>query len=66
MRNSVGDDKEIHPGEVFVGAQVVVVQGDNTRPTIAVSYVCRLYESPAPELDVGTVRRQLNFPADDN
>jgi hypothetical protein len=42
--DSKGRDKQIHPGEVFLGAQ----------PTIAVSYVRRLYESPAPELDLGT------------
>jgi hypothetical protein len=56
VHSSFGDDKEIHPGEVFAGAQAVVVQGNATRPTIAVSYVRRLYESPAPELDVGTFR----------
>jgi len=48
VHSSLGDDKEIHPGEVFAGAQVVVVRGNDTRPTIAVSYVRRLYESPAP------------------
>src|ERR1700734_3560094 len=52
-----GKDKEIHPGEVFVGAQAVLVQGDGARPTIAMSYVRRLYESPAPELDLGTFRQ---------
>ena len=55
--NSEGQDKEIHPGEVFVGAQAVVVAGDGGRPTVAVSYVRRLYESPAPELDLGTFRQ---------
>ena len=55
--NSTGGDKEIHPGEVFVGAQAVVLPGDGTRPTIAVSYIRRLYESPAPELDIGTNRQ---------
>ena len=54
--NSKGGDKEIHPGEVFVGAQAVVVPGEGARPTISVSYVRRLYESPAPELDLGTFR----------
>jgi hypothetical protein len=55
--NSQGGDKEIHPGEVFVGAQAVVISGDGARPTIAVSYIRRLYESPAPELDLGTFRQ---------
>jgi hypothetical protein len=56
VHSSHGEDKEIHPGEVFVGAQAVIVPGNNDRPTIAVSYVRRLYESPAPELDLGTFR----------
>ena len=38
------------------GAQAVVFQGEGARPTIAVSYIRRLYESPAPELDLGTFR----------
>src|ERR1700720_3660208 len=54
--NSKGGDKKIHPGEVFIGAQAVVVPGEGARPTISVSYVRRLYESPAPELDLGTFR----------
>ena len=56
IRSSFGRDRGIHPGEVFVGALAVVVPGDDTRPTVAVSYVRRLYESPAPELDLGTFR----------
>jgi len=55
--NSKAEDKEIHPGEVFVGAQAVVVAGSGALPTVAVSYIRRLYESPAPELDLGTFRQ---------
>jgi hypothetical protein len=55
--DSQGQDRQIHPGEVFVGAQAVVLPGDGARPTLAVSYVRRLYESPAPELDLGTFRQ---------
>ncbi len=47
---------EIHPGEVFVGTQVVALAGQGPLPTVSVSYVRRLYESPAPELDMGTYR----------
>jgi hypothetical protein len=52
-----GGDKQIHPGEVWLGAQAIVLPADRVRPTIAVSYVRRLYESPAPELDMGTNRQ---------
>jgi hypothetical protein len=55
--NRKGEDKEIHPGEVFVGAQAMLVPADGARPALAVSYVRRLYESPAPELDLGTFRQ---------
>jgi len=55
--DSDGGDKRIHPGEVWLGAQAVLLPADGARPTIAVSYVRRLYESPAPELDMGTNRQ---------
>src|ERR1700733_7866043 len=45
--NSKGGDKEIPPGEVFLGAQAVVLPGEGARPVVSVSYVRRLYESPA-------------------
>jgi hypothetical protein len=54
-----GAEKAVHPGEVFAGAQAVLVSGHDSWPTVAVSYVRRLYESPAPELDLGTFRQSL-------
>jgi hypothetical protein len=39
-----------------VGALAELLRTDGARPTISVSYVRRLYESPAPELDLGTFR----------
>jgi hypothetical protein len=50
-------DKENHPGEVFAGAQGVLVPGKGKRPTISLSYFRRLYASPAPEVDLGTFRQ---------
>jgi hypothetical protein len=64
--NNQGGDKEIHPGEVFVGAQAVLLPGNGARPTIAVSYIRRLYESPAPELDIGTNRQSGTILASDD
>ncbi|HEV2988719.1 MAG TPA: hypothetical protein VG759_09765 [Candidatus Angelobacter sp.] len=46
-----------HPGEVFLGLQGVIVQGEGNRPTVALSYFRRAYASPAPELDIGTNRQ---------
>ena len=41
-------------GEVFVGAQGVLYRGENARPTLAVSYLHRAYDGPAPEFDFGS------------
>jgi len=43
-----------HVGEVFLGVQGVVLPGEGMRPTVSVSYIHRLYASPAPEVDIGT------------
>jgi hypothetical protein len=45
------------PGEVFAGVQTVLLKGEGHRPTVAASYIRRLYESPAPEVDLGTFRQ---------
>ncbi|MEP6716656.1 MAG: hypothetical protein ABJC09_13885 [Terriglobia bacterium] len=57
VHSKFGDEIGNRSGEVFVGAQAVVLPGDGARPTISVSYARRLYESPAPELDLGTFRQ---------
>src|SRR5450756_1427147 len=49
------------PGEVFAGLQGVIVPGAGRRPTISLSYIRRLYESPAPEIDIGTFRQSALF-----
>jgi len=61
VHSQAGSDIENHPGEVFVGMQAVVVPGEGRRPTIAASYIRRLYESPAPEVDIGTFRQSALF-----
>lgn len=50
----------IHEGEIFIGAQGVLISGDGSRPTIAVSYTRRVHASVAPELDVGTFRQSAS------
>lgn len=59
--NSISKDKEIHSGEVWLGAQAMLLPVEGARPTISVSYVRRLYESPAPELDLGTNRQSCTL-----
>jgi hypothetical protein len=41
-------------GEVFLGAQAVLIPGEGTKPTIAASYFHRAYDGGAPELDFGS------------
>ncbi|HTF63333.1 MAG TPA: hypothetical protein VK638_11565 [Edaphobacter sp.] len=36
--------------------QAVVLPGEGQRPTVSLSYIRRLYESAAPEIDIGTFR----------
>ena len=45
------------PGEVFVGAQGVLMPGEGHRPTLSASYIYRTHASPAPELDFGTYKQ---------
>src|SRR6266700_1012113 len=40
--------------DVFLGAQAVVYPGEGARPTIAASYLHRVYDGGAPELDYGS------------
>jgi hypothetical protein len=56
-----GSVRENHVGEVFAGLQGVVAPGHGVRPTISVSYIRRLYESPAPEVDIGTFRQSVTL-----
>lgn len=49
------------PGEVFAGVQAVALPGEGHVPTISLSYIRRLYESPAPEIDIGTFRQSALF-----
>jgi hypothetical protein len=51
----------VHEGEVFTGAQGVLSPGDESRPTVSISYVRRVHTSIAPELDVGTFRQSASI-----
>ena len=54
IHSRLDHDKGNEPGEVFGGVQGVLLPGKDNRPTISISYIRRLYASPAPELDLGT------------
>ena len=41
-------------GDVFLGAQVVLLPGEGAKPTLSASYSRRVYGGGAPDLDVGS------------
>jgi hypothetical protein len=51
----------VHEGDVFAGLQSVLFAGDESRPTVSISYVRRVHTSVAPELDVGTFRQSTSI-----
>jgi len=44
-------------GGVSAGVQGVLLPGDETRPTISVSYFRSVYSGPAPDIDIGSSRQ---------
>jgi hypothetical protein len=46
-------------GDVTLGVQGVVHQGEGARPTIAVSYFRRVRSGDTPDLDIGSARNSL-------
>ena len=47
------------PGDVLLGAQIVLLPGGGVKPTIAVSYFHRVYGGDAPDLDTGSTTNSL-------
>ena len=46
-------------GDVFLGVQGVVHQGEGAQPTVALSYFRRIYSGVAPNLDIGSARNSM-------
>src|SRR5260370_7971680 len=46
-------------GDVFLGVQGVVHQGEGVQPTIALSYFRRVYVGDTPDLDIGSARNSM-------
>lgn len=53
-------------GDVFGGLQGVLVAGHSSVPTIAMSYIRRLYEGAAPNVDIGSSRQQATLLVSDD
>jgi hypothetical protein len=61
VRSRAAGQPELHEGELFLGVQSVLVQGERSIPTISASYLRRIHSGPAPEVDLGTFRQSLIF-----
>jgi hypothetical protein len=59
VHSDLSNQHELHEGEVFAGAQAVLIPGHESRPTVSISYFRRLHSSVAPELDIGTFRQSV-------
>jgi hypothetical protein len=49
------------PGDVFAGAQVVVLPGEGRKPTVSLSYIRNICAGSAPNTDVGSFRQNAIF-----
>lgn len=58
-RSRVGDSTANGTGDVFLGIQGGIHQGQGARPTIALSYFRRVYNGNAPNLDIGSAGNSL-------
>jgi hypothetical protein len=52
--STLGGNSANNLGDVFLGAQVVLLPGEGAKPTLSASYFRRVYSGPAPDLDVGS------------
>jgi hypothetical protein len=54
--SDLGDTHSRDAGGVSLGAQVVLLPGNERRPTLSVSYLRTVYDGTAPDLDIGSSR----------
>jgi hypothetical protein len=52
--STVGGISMNNVGDVFLGAQVVLMPGEGAKPTLSASYFRRVYSGAAPNLDIGS------------
>jgi hypothetical protein len=55
----VGGAATTDAGDVSLGLQAVVHEGEGITPTIAVSYFGRVYSGSAPDLDIGSAKNSF-------
>ncbi len=57
VRSEDSGQAAVQIGGVSAGAQVVVLQGKDSRPTVSASYLRSIYSGPAPDIDIGSVEQ---------
>ena len=61
VHSRVGGQVADQTGDVSIGAQGVVYQGEGARPTLALSYFRRIYNGNTPDLDIGSADNSALF-----
>ncbi|HET9183764.1 MAG TPA: hypothetical protein VFP59_16660 [Candidatus Angelobacter sp.] len=59
--SDLGDRHSSDPGGISLGAQAVLLPGEERRPTISISYFRTVYDGTAPDLDIGSSRNSALF-----
>ncbi|HEU5413884.1 MAG TPA: hypothetical protein VFW31_09015 [Candidatus Angelobacter sp.] len=59
--SDLGDHHSRDAGGISLGAQAVLVPGNERRPTLSVSYFHSVYDGTAPDLDIGSSRNSAIF-----
>lgn len=49
------------PGDLCLGVQAVALKGNAHRPTLATSYIRRIYEGPAANVDIGSFEQSATL-----
>jgi hypothetical protein len=59
--SDLGDHHSRDAGGLSLGAQAVLLPGNERRPTLAISYFRTVYDDTAPDLDIGSSRNSALF-----
>lgn len=54
--SAIGGHRASQSSDVFLGMQGVLSHGEGMHPTISASYIRRIYEGGAPDIDIGSFR----------
>lgn len=58
--------RDVQPGDVLAGVQGVALKGAGRRPTVALSYIGRVYAGSSPDLDIGSFRQGVTVLVSDD